>query len=95
MSCHTSEIDGDAIVLAGTVEKMLEIGFTGIDTAPTYNNEDKVGESKIFGAGTFTVIGKVPKRAVEPNEVRTDPFRVKQPQNQPGLVHTLGRQGVA
>mmetsp|Transcript_35025 Transcript_35025/g.84760 ORF Transcript_35025/g.84760 Transcript_35025/m.84760 type:complete len:881 (+) Transcript_35025:105-2747(+) len=55
-----------------TVEKMLEIGFAGIDTAPTYNNEDKVGESKIFGSGKFTVIGKIPKRAVEPNEVRTE-----------------------
>jgi diketogulonate reductase-like aldo/keto reductase len=55
-----------------TVDKMLEVGFTSIDTAPTYNNEDKIGESAMLRQYPFTIIAKVPKRAVQSNNVRTE-----------------------
>lgn len=55
-----------------TVDSVLEVGFPAVDTAPTYNNEDKVGESQYFGRYPCKVIAKVPKRAVQPDEVRSE-----------------------
>jgi methylglyoxal/glyoxal reductase len=55
-----------------TVDAVLQAGFPGIDTAPTYKNEDKVGESQMLRDYPFSIIAKVPKRAVQPSEVRSE-----------------------
>ncbi len=57
-----------------TVQKMVGLGFRSIDTAPTYKNEDKIGEvlqasSKI---DDIFLIAKVPKKATTAEEVRVE-----------------------
>eukprot|EP00536_Pseudo-nitzschia_multiseries_P000270 jgi/Psemu1/178478/e_gw1.4.329.1 len=66
-----------------TVRSMLSLGFRSVDTAPTYNNEDKVGEAlnnssssrgsgSRSGSGNVFVIAKVPKRATDAEQVREE-----------------------
>jgi DNA 3'-phosphatase len=57
-----------------TVSAMLSAGFSSIDTAPTYKNEDKVGEALCeYGKRQdMFVIAKVPKRAATADEVRAE-----------------------
>jgi len=52
------------------VKTALELGFKAVDTAPTYNNEDVVGKG-LAGAAVkdVFVIGKVPKRVTQPEQV--------------------------
>jgi DNA 3'-phosphatase len=58
-----------------TLAKMIAAGFSSIDTAPTYKNEDMVGEAlqevAEQGQNVF-VIAKVPKRACNADEVRSE-----------------------
>lgn len=56
-----------------TVLSCLQAGFASVDTAPTYKNEDKVGEA-LQQQGSVFVIAKVPKRAATASEVQ-DEFR--------------------
>ena len=64
--------------IARDVIKMsYELGYRGIDTAPTYKNEDRVGEGlqdieKVNKSGSMFCIVKVPKRATQPDQVRTE-----------------------
>lgn len=57
------------------VSLALKLGFTAFDTAPTYKNEDKVGEvMKTDGDdsdASFCIL-KVPKRATTPDLVRSE-----------------------
>jgi diketogulonate reductase-like aldo/keto reductase len=63
-----------------TVTSMIDAGFRAIDTAPTYNNEDKVGEAlqevlskeQKYDSNPVYVIAKVPKRAATAEEVRSE-----------------------
>jgi diketogulonate reductase-like aldo/keto reductase len=49
-----------------------KLGFTAFDTAPTYKNEDKVGEGmKGDGDASFCIL-KAPKRATTPELVRSE-----------------------
>lgn len=48
------------------VSNALKMGFEAVDTAPTYKNEDKVGEA--INDDTFCIV-KVPKRATTPEQV--------------------------
>ena len=55
------------------VKNMLSAGFCSFDTAPTYKNEDKVGEA--LGSTKdedLFVIAKIPKRASTPDQVRSE-----------------------
>jgi len=52
-----------------SVKQALNIGLRGVDTAPTYNNEDKVGAA--LSNDTFVIV-KVPKRAVTAGEVHKE-----------------------
>jgi len=57
---------------------MLALGFCSIDTAPTYKNEDKVGEAlknssnSSRGDDGIFLIAKVPKRATDAEQVREE-----------------------
>ena len=51
------------------VSNALNMGFEAIDTAPTYENEDKVGEA--MKENTFCIV-KVPKRATSPEQVQEE-----------------------
>ena len=52
------------------VQSMISAGFKSIDTAPTYNNEDKVGEVlKGIENDDIFIIAKVPKRATNSDQV--------------------------
>lgn len=53
-------------VTTDIVSRALNSGFTAVDTAPTYKNEDKVGEA--IKEDTFCII-KVPKRATSRDQV--------------------------
>jgi diketogulonate reductase-like aldo/keto reductase len=66
-----------------TVASMIDAGFQAVDTAPTYNNEDKVGEAlqEVLPKGAnddastkcaVFVVAKVPKRAINAEEVRSE-----------------------
>ena len=63
-----------------TVTSMIDAGFRAIDTAPTYNNEDKVGEAlqEVLSKGEeidsnpVYIVAKVPKRAATAEEVRSE-----------------------
>ena len=57
-----------------TVQKMVDLGFHSIDTAPTYKNEDKIGEAlQAMGkSDDIYIIAKVPKKAATAEEVRTE-----------------------
>jgi diketogulonate reductase-like aldo/keto reductase len=44
-------------------------GIQAVDTAPTYNNEESIGDA--ICADTFLIV-KVPKRATQPAQVRTE-----------------------
>lgn len=65
---------------ADVVQNMLIDGFTSIDTAPTYKNEDKIGEalqriddkSKGSGESDVFIIAKVPKRATNADQVKEE-----------------------
>jgi DNA 3'-phosphatase len=52
-----------------TVSNMLNAGFQSIDTAPTYKNEDKVGEALQAKRNDTFVMAKIPKRAATADEV--------------------------
>jgi DNA 3'-phosphatase len=51
------------------VSTMLEAGFDAIDTAPTYQNEQCVGQALIKEPKNIYIIAKIQKRAVTANEV--------------------------
>ena len=51
------------------VRLALETGLRGVDTAPTYKNEDKVGN--VLSKDTFVIV-KVPKRATTAEEVQKE-----------------------
>jgi len=51
------------------VQSALRMGMTGVDTAPTYNNEDLVGAA--LSPSSF-VIAKIPKRATTGQQVREE-----------------------
>lgn len=53
-------------VASDVVSEALKVGFEAVDTAPTYKNEDKVGEA--ITNDTFCIV-KVPKRATTPEQV--------------------------
>lgn len=53
-----------------TVKEALKMGLRGVDTAPTYNNEDKVGSS-LSSKDTFVIV-KVPKRATTADQVHKE-----------------------
>lgn len=53
-------------VATDVISKALSMGFEAVDTAPTYKNEDKVGEA--IKDDTFC-IAKVPKRATSTEQV--------------------------
>ena len=61
-----------------TVKKMVTLGFRSIDTAPTYKNEDKIGEvlksssSSSSSSNNIFIIAKVPKRATDAEQVRAE-----------------------
>eukprot|EP00977_Amphora_coffeiformis_P019599 scaffold7349_cov173-Amphora_coffeaeformis.AAC.80 len=52
-----------------SVKGALGVGLRGVDTAPTYKNEDKVGD--VLSKDTFVVV-KVPKRATAAEEVHKE-----------------------
>ncbi|KAL3933273.1 MAG: hypothetical protein SGARI_003744 [Bacillariaceae sp.] len=56
------------------VSGMLSAGFAAIDTAPTYKNEDKVGEAldEYGKREEVFVIAKVPKRAATADELNEE-----------------------
>jgi len=56
-------------VATDVVSSALNMGFEAVDTAPTYKNEDKVGEA--IKDDTFCIV-KVPKRATSPDEVHQE-----------------------
>ena len=57
-----------------TVIKMVNLGFRSIDTAPTYKNEDKVGDALQGSSRSIDifVIAKIPKKATTTQEVRIE-----------------------
>mmetsp|Transcript_31941 Transcript_31941/g.37231 ORF Transcript_31941/g.37231 Transcript_31941/m.37231 type:complete len:781 (-) Transcript_31941:169-2511(-) len=57
-------------VTANVVTMALELGFDGIDTAPTYNNEEQVGVG-MNNVTTFCIT-KIPKRATTRKQVQTE-----------------------
>ena len=54
---------------ADVVTQALRRGIRGVDTAPTYHNEDKVGPA--LSADTFCIV-KVPKRASSADQVQAE-----------------------
>jgi len=61
-------------VCTETVRNLIELGFCSIDTAPTYKNEDKIGDAlRASGrSDDVFIIAKIPKRATTTEEVRTE-----------------------
>lgn len=59
---------------AETVQKMINLGFHSVDTAPTYKNEDKVGDALQASSKSndMVIIAKVPKRATTTEQVRME-----------------------
>ena len=59
-----------------TVQKMVDLGFSSIDTAPTYKNEDKIGDalqaSSSRSNNDVFIIAKIPKRATTAEQVREE-----------------------
>lgn len=53
-----------------TITAAIDVGITGIDTAPTYNNEDKIGEALANHDNKMFCVAKVPKTATNPDNVR-------------------------
>ena len=51
------------------VRSALNLGFHGVDTAPTYNNESEVGDP--LDEDAFCIV-KIPMRAVQPEQVREE-----------------------
>ncbi len=68
-----------------TVQKMVDLGFHSIDTAPTYKNEDKIGEvlQTIDKSDSVFIIAKVPKKATTAEEVQTEFARTLQELKKP------------
>jgi len=57
-------------VASGVVRSALEFGWEAVDTAPTYNNEQAVGEGVSACANKdIFVVAKVPKRAMNDKQV--------------------------
>jgi diketogulonate reductase-like aldo/keto reductase len=57
------------------VQKMITDGFHSLDTAPTYKNEDKIGEalkSINKSCDDIFIIAKVPKRATDSDQVQEE-----------------------
>ena len=50
----------------------ISIGFCALDTAPTYKNEDCVGDALQEANSDIFCIAKIPKRAVNPEDVRLE-----------------------
>jgi diketogulonate reductase-like aldo/keto reductase len=62
-------------VCTETIQKMIALGFRSIDTAPTYKNEDKIGDALHSSSrknDDIFVIAKVPKRATTAEQVRAE-----------------------
>jgi DNA 3'-phosphatase len=59
-------------VACQVVSSALDLGWRAVDTAPTYKNEDVVGESLQASTKTPFVIVKVPKRVTQPAQVREE-----------------------
>jgi DNA 3'-phosphatase len=55
-----------------TVQKMVDLGFRSIDTAPTYKNEDKIGDALQASNNDVFIIAKIPKRASTAEQVREE-----------------------
>jgi DNA 3'-phosphatase len=58
-----------------TVQKMVALGFRSIDTAPTYKNEDKIGDAlqaSSSKSNNIFIIAKIPKRATTTEQVRVE-----------------------
>lgn len=54
------------------VSTALSAGFRAVDTAPTYKNEEEVGDGIKGSTSKPFITVKVPKSAVSPEEVRTE-----------------------
>jgi DNA 3'-phosphatase len=52
-----------------TISTAIKVGVRAVDTAPTYNNEAEIGAN--LAKDTFVIV-KVPKRAVQPADVRKE-----------------------
>jgi diketogulonate reductase-like aldo/keto reductase len=53
------------------VRSIISAGITSIDTAPTYKNENMIGDA-LSTANDIFCIGKIPKSAVQPEHVRPE-----------------------
>ena len=69
---------------------MVDLGFNSIDTAPTYKNEDKVGDALRANSKSEDIflIAKVPKKATRKQEV-LDEFQKTLDQLQKSSVDLL------
>ena len=59
-------------VATNLVSTALSAGFRAVDTAPTYKNEEEVGDGIKGSTSKPFITVKVPKSAVSPEEVRTE-----------------------
>lgn len=53
------------------IESAVKVGIRAIDTAPTYKNEDRIGDALTDLREDIFCIAKVPKVAAQPDDVRT------------------------
>lgn len=51
------------------IKTAMQLGFAGVDTAPTYNNEQEVGMN--LNSEAFVIV-KIPKRVTTPEQVRVE-----------------------
>ena len=56
--------------VSSSMSNAIRLGINSIDTAPTYDNETEIGIA--LRGHTVNVIVKVPKRAIHPNQARTE-----------------------
>jgi DNA 3'-phosphatase len=54
------------------VLSVTSVGFRAIDTAPTYKNEDRVGDALEEIASEIFCVAKIPKKATQPEDVRSE-----------------------
>ncbi len=57
-------------VVSSSMSNAIRLGINSIDTAPTYDNETEIGIA--LRGHTVNVTVKVPKRAIHPNQARTE-----------------------
>ncbi|KAG7340514.1 oxidoreductase, aldo/keto reductase [Nitzschia inconspicua] len=55
-----------------TISSLFQLGFESVDTAPTYKNEDKIGEALRTSKKNVFIIAKVPKRATTSEDVKEE-----------------------